>query len=72
MTFVEGFRPTTLEVTDTISLHSPDGQEITITTKTIDGMHFVSVFVDDGINISTIEIPRFHFDQMMIHLRPLQ
>jgi hypothetical protein len=59
------------EVTDTISLHSPDGQEITITTKSIGGQHFVSVFVDDGTNISTIEIPRFNFDQMMFHLKPL-
>ncbi len=60
------------EVTDSISLTSPDGQEITITTKNIDGMHFVSLFVDDGINIVMVDIPRFVFDQMMFQLKPLQ
>lgn len=60
-----------IEVSDSISLHSPDGQEITVTSKNIDGEYYVSVFVDDGTNISMIDIPRFMFDQMMIHLRPL-
>lgn len=59
------------EVTDSISLTSPDGQEITITTKNIDGMHFVSLFVDDGISIVSIDVPRYAFDQMMFQLKPL-
>lgn len=60
-----------IEVSDSISLHSPDGQEITVTTKSIDGMHIVSLFVDDGTNVSMVEVPRTAFDQLMIHLRPL-
>lgn len=71
MTLVDIARAPIIEVNDSISLHSPDGQEITITTKSIDGEHFVSLFVDDGTNISTIEIPRFNFDQLMFHLKPL-
>lgn len=60
-----------VQVTDSITLMSPDGQEIAITTKTIDGMNIVSMYIDDGVNISMIEIPRFFFDQLMIHLKPL-
>lgn len=60
-----------VQFTDSITLMSPDGQEIAITTKTIDGMNIVSMYIDDGVNISMIEIPRFFFDQLMIHLKPL-
>jgi len=68
---LDEYRYSDNEISDSISLHSPDGQEITVTTKNVNGEHYVSVFVDDGTNISMIDIPRFMFDQMMIHLRPL-
>lgn len=61
----------TTEISDSISLHSPDGQEITITTKRIGTEDIVSLYVDDGTSISMIDIPRFMFDQMMLHLSPL-
>ena len=60
-----------VQVTDSVSLTSPDGQEITITTKSIDGYHCVSLFVDDGTNTTLIEIPRYMFDQMVFHIKPL-
>lgn len=60
-----------VRVTDSLILMSPDGQEIAITTKNINGTHVVSLYIDDGVNISTIEIPRFYFDQLMVHLKPL-
>lgn len=60
-----------VQVTDSISLTSPDGQEVTITTKKIEGHDVVSLFVDDGFNVSSIEIPRFTFDQLIFHLKPL-
>ena len=71
MRMLERESPVVTEVTDSISLTSPDGQEITITTKNIDGMHFVSLFVDDGTSIVMIDVPRYAFDQMMFQLKPL-
>lgn len=72
MTMLDSETHRLVELTDSISLTSPDGQEITITTKNIDGNHFVSLFVDDGTSIVMIDVPRLAFDQMMFQLKPLQ
>lgn len=64
----------TIEITehvDSISLNSPDGQEITVTTTRMHGQYMVTLYVNDGINVSMVEVPRFYFDQMMAHIRPL-
>lgn len=56
-----------------ISLVAEDGCEITITMRR-DGLGaiFVSLYLDDGTNVSTIDIPRYAFDQFISEMRTMQ
>jgi hypothetical protein len=56
-----------------LSLVAEDGCEVTITMRRDgNGAVFVSLYMDDGANVSTIDIPRFAFDQFIAEMRTLQ
>lgn len=63
---------TVLEIDEcsSISLVGAKGEEITATTRRDrNGELIVSLYVDDGYNITCIDIPRFMFDQFMLQMR---
>lgn len=55
------------------SLIAEDGSEITITLRRdCHGMLVVSLYLDDGVNVSTIDVPRTIFDQLISEMRTMQ
>ena len=50
-----------------------DGTEITITMRRDGcGQQIVSLYLDDGINICMIDLPRIAFDHLISEMRTLQ
>ena len=62
-----------LDACTSVSLVAEDGSEVTITMRK-DGIGavFVSLYIDDGVNVSTLDIPRYAFDQFISEMRTLQ
>lgn len=62
-----------LDECTSVSLVADDGSEVTITMrKDGNGAVFVSLYMDDGVNVSTLDIPRVAFDQLISEMRTLQ
>jgi len=56
-----------------MSLVAEDGSEITLTMRRdATGGMFVSLYLDDGINVSTLDIPRSVFDRFISEMKTLQ
>lgn len=62
-----------LEEYTSVSLVNEEGSEVTLTLRRDgSGMLFVSLYLDDGVNVSTILIPRYIFDQFLSEMRTMQ
>lgn len=56
-----------------VSLVAEDGAEVTITMRRDgNGAVFVSLYLDDGVNVSALDIPRNAFDQFISEMKTLQ
>lgn len=56
-----------------VSLMAEDGSEITITLRRReDGLLYVSLYLDDGTNVSALDVPRKIFDQLISEMRTMQ
>jgi hypothetical protein len=56
-----------------VSLVAEDGAEVTITlVRDVGGDRFVSLYIDDGTNVSQLHIPRYEFDRFISEMRTLQ
>jgi hypothetical protein len=56
-----------------VSLVAEDGSEVTITmVKDGRGQFVISLYIDDGLNVSHLHIPRTVFDQFISEMRTMQ
>lgn len=63
----------TLDECNSVSLVAEDGAEITVTmVKDQRGGTYISLYIDDGVNISHLHIPRTVFDRFMAEMRTMQ
>lgn len=57
------------QIDQTVSVTSDYGHEIHITYRSYETERFVTICVDDGVTITTIDLPRVAFDTLVRELR---